>query len=420
MDKAREINADALFHLIMRRWDLVILVPLLTVLAAGLAWQVLPDRYQSTARLLIPDQQTINPFMKDMLEEWSAEQRMPLVESIFQSHGTSEQVLRKLGVLEPDASPEDVNDAVEEFQHRFEVLGLGGEIVLVKVQGETAEESYDAAVALVEAFTEQILRPQRETVRASAEFFREQLEALRGTSDGIDPQVALLSETRKGGLEGKLSIRKALAEAEVRLVAAEREVEKSESQLRKGSPGGRQLRKYLADARSALYELNHLYGEDHPKLVAAKRRVRSLQQAIRREQAGEDAAAAESNNAELTLPGQQPAAEMSAGDKHQKLLVELKEAGAEVELLRHSLLTEELSMFADGSQVWTVEAPVMPTRSQRPPLWVVLAAALFAGLVLALCAVAVFAAFDDTLRGERELADALGAPSLGRMPRGEA
>lgn len=420
MNKARELNVDALFHLIMRRWDLVILVPLLTVLAAGLAWQILPDRYQSTARLLIPDQQTINPFMKDMLEEWSAEQRMPLVESIFQSHGTSEQVLRKLGALEHDASPEEVNDAVEDFQGRFEVLGLGGEIVLVKVRGETAEESYDAAVALVDAFTEQILRPQRETVRASAEFFREQLDALRGKSDGIEPQVARFREPRTADVEGKLSIRKALAEAEVRLVAAEREVESSEVKLRSGSPGGRQLRKYLSDARAELYELNHLYGEDHPKLVAAKRRVRSLQRAIRREQADEDAVAAKSKNAELTPPGRQPETASTPSEKHQELLVELKEAGAEVELLRHSLLTEELSMFTDGNQVWTVEAPVMPTRSQRPPLWVVLAAALFAGLVLALCAVAVFAAFDDTLRGERELADALGAPSLGRMPRGEA
>jgi len=29
------------------------------------------------------------------------------------------------------------------------------------------------------------------------------------------------------------------------------------------------------------------------------------------------------------------------------------------------------------------------------------------------------AAFDDSIRGERELASALDAPSLGRMPRGE-
>ena len=100
--------------------------------------------------------------------------------------------------------------------------------------------------------------------------------------------------------------------------------------------------------------------------------------------------------------------------------MELKESSAEEALLRQRLLTEELSMFAEGSQVWTVEEPVMPTRSLTPPLWIVLLGALFAGLVLALLAVALSSAFDDALRGERELAEALGAPSLGRMPRGEA
>ncbi|MGB9338803.1 MAG: Wzz/FepE/Etk N-terminal domain-containing protein, partial [Polyangiales bacterium] len=85
-NSVREFNVESLFHLVTRRWGLLLLIPVLTVLAAALAWQVVPDRYQSTARLLIQDQQTVNPFLKDMLEQWSAKQRMPLVESIFRSH----------------------------------------------------------------------------------------------------------------------------------------------------------------------------------------------------------------------------------------------------------------------------------------------------------------------------------------------
>ena len=135
----RELNPDSLFQLVVRRWDLLLLIPLLTVLAAGLAWQISPERYQSTARLLIQDQQTINPFEKDLLEEWSAKQRMPLVESIFHSPSTSERVLRNLGRLEDAASPKEVNDAVERFQDTFQVVGLGGELVLIKVDAQTPE-----------------------------------------------------------------------------------------------------------------------------------------------------------------------------------------------------------------------------------------------------------------------------------------
>ena len=64
----REINSETLFHLVMRRWDLIALLPVLTVLAAGIAYRVMPSQYESTARLLIQDQQTVNPFMKECSE----------------------------------------------------------------------------------------------------------------------------------------------------------------------------------------------------------------------------------------------------------------------------------------------------------------------------------------------------------------
>jgi succinoglycan biosynthesis transport protein ExoP len=420
----RELNPDSLFQLVVRRWDLLLLIPLLTVLAAGLAWQVSPDRYQSTARLLIQDQQTINPFEKDMLEEWSAKQRMPLVESIFQSHSTSERVLRNLGRLDDAASPKEVNDAVERFQDTFKVLGLGGELVLIKVDAQTPEDAYEATSELVRVFTEQIHRPQRETVRASAAFFEDQLQQFRVDSGKINPSIGHLPEADKVSPDGDLSVRRALAQAEVRLAAAQQAVDASEAKLKlpgpRNSSASRQLRKELADARSKLIELKYHYGRNHPDLVAAKRRVRALQQAVNSQSKDSEETASATTASGLKASGAQPKLEKSAATKHYALLTELKEAAAEEELLRQRLVTEELSIYAAGSQVWTVEEPVIPTRSLTPPLWIVLLGSLFAGVVLALLALALFSAFDDALRGERELAEALGAPSLGRMPRGEA
>ncbi len=420
----RELNPDSLFQLVVRRWDLLLLIPLLTVLAAGLAWQISPERYQSTARLLIQDQQTINPFEKDLLEEWSAKQRMPLVESIFHSPSTSERVLRNLGRLEDAASPKEVNDAVERFQDTFQVVGLGGELVLIKVDAQTPEEAYQATSELIRVFTEQIHRPQRETVRASAAFFEDQLQRFRGESGKIEPSVAQLPEAEEVRLGQRLSVRRALAEAEVRLAAAQQGVDAFEAKLKQRSsangPGSRQLRKELAEARGKLSEINYRYGPNHPELGAAKQRVRALQQAINSQRKDSEETSGETAESQRNDSGAGPKSETSASAKHHALLMELKEAAAEEALLRQRLVTEELSVFAAGGQVWTVEEPVLPTRSLTPPLWIVLLGSLFAGVILALLALALFSAFDDALRGERELAEALGAPSLGKMPRGEA
>lgn len=409
-DMPRELNADALFYLLLRRWRWVAFVLPLALAAAGLAWSRVPNRYQSGGQLLIQDQQTVNPFLEELFEEWSAKQRLPLINSIFRSHDTAERTLRRLGRLDNRASPEQVNDAVLDFQGAFEVEMLGGELVRIKVYGGTPSEAYNTATALIQTFTEQILRPQRETVRASAEFFEGQLQRLRG--DDIEGSGTERPEAR---LDGQMSIRKALAQAEARLASAEQQAALSERALRErstrgpsSSSQGRKLRKSLAEARSELLELEHLYEEAHPELVAARKRVRWLQREVGR--------TSRSPAAPPSQPGQD-----SGIIRHQEALLELTEARAEVQLLGQRLLTEEMATFEQAShQVWTVEGPVMPTRSLKPPLWAVLGGASFAGLILALLAMAFFAAFDDALRGEKELADALGAPSIGRMPRGEA
>jgi uncharacterized protein involved in exopolysaccharide biosynthesis len=412
----REINSETLFQLMMRRWDLIALLPLLTVLAAGIAYRVIPSQYESTARLLIQDQQTVNPFMKEMVEEWSVMQRMPLVESVFQSHDTSEQVLRRLGRLDPAASAKEINDAVMEFQQSFEAIPLGGELVLMKVRGKTPDEAYDSARALIETFTERIMRPQRETVRASSLFFENQLNQLRGEDPKIEQKLEGLADAEEGRIQRESSIRKALAKAEARLAAVKYEVERSEEALSKPSPGESELRKQLASARRRLYVLERRYGDRHPELASAKSRVRELQRAVKREQEGAYDVLADSSEASGAAGPQNN--EASEAARHQALLLELREANAEVELLRNRLLTETLSTFGEG-KVWQVEAPVMPTQPLGPPLLLVVLAALFAGLLLALLAVAFFAAFDDSLRSDKELAEAIDAPSFGRMPRGE-
>ena len=425
--KGREINADALFHLVMRRWRTLALVPLLTVAVAGAVWSVVPATYQSKTKLIIRDRHSPNPLLKDLVAVWSSKQRMPLIESILKSHDTSERVLRKLGRLDDSAPPKQVNEAVVGFQSGLEVISLGGDLVLIKVKGGTPTEAYDATNVLVETFTDQLLRPQRESVRASAAFFEDQLRRLRGDSTTMESSIGERPEAGDPTLEGDQSIRRALALAEVRLASAERQIAISEEKLRQipviedkerrtTSPAVRKLSTDLADARSELIELQHRLGEDHPRLSAAEDRVLWLREALREKRSR--LIAANSEQSKAARPGKANV-EPNETVRYQTLLLEFKEARAEVDLLRNRLLAEELSMNEEDNQVWTVEAPVKATTSLKPPLELLLAAGFIAGLILALLAIAFFSSFDDAIRGEEELATALGVPTIGRMPIGE-
>lgn len=476
----REINLDALVHLALGHRRLLALVLVLVPLFAAVVWSALPDRYEARAQLLVQDQQTVNPFLEDLLVEWSVKQRLPLIQSIVRSHATLEQVLRELGRLDQGATPADVNKAVKDFQREVEVIGLGGALVLIKVRGESPEEAYVATQALISAFTEQILRPQKETVRASAEFLGDQIERLRGETSTIEQSVTQfktdnvteLPEVQQVSLDEHLDIRKALVKAEVRLAAAEQQVALSERRLRQLNPVVRQLETDLVSARTEITELQHRYTENQPQLVAARARIRWIQRQLQREREKNEEVPLETIRSQLlALEGARVRnSELGPGAKrelaatevfeHENLVLELEGAKAEVELLRErltasdeslrsnarneeslnrisrdldiklnlygslaqkyedALVTQELSMFDEENQVWTVEEPVKPTRSLKPPLWLVLVGASLAGLVFGVLILAFLSAFDDAVRGERELAEALGAPFLGRMPRG--
>lgn len=154
--------------------------------------------------------------------------------------------------------------------------------------------------------------------------------------------------------------------------------------------------------------LEHRYSETHPELDVARERVRWLEEEFRRER---KTSARASSSPELE-------SEQEALSRHEALISELEEARAEAELLRKRLLAEELSLVDQRNHVWVVEEPVEPTKSTKKPLLLVLLGAFVAGVILAVFGVAFASAFDDALRGEKEFAQALGAPSLGRMPQG--
>ncbi len=414
-DALRELNAASVFQLLVRRWHLLLFVPLLTVGAGAAAWQVAPQSYQSRAELLIQSQQTMNPSLRELLYDFSAAKRFPLVESVFLSDTTGERVLRELGVLDEATTPEDIDKAVEDLQRRTEVIGLGGELILVKLTASTPVEAQNTLSVLIDVFTEQILKPQQETVRRSTEYLEQELARLRGATPDVSPTLdptagvpnkeALQAEVIRRGSSPQHEIRSALVEAEVRLASIEGEMELLEENRKRRDPNARQLQRDLARARSELARLQHQYTEGHPELAFAQERVRWLQESNQR-----------SGGSDAGRGGRTPASEA----KLQELAVAAEGARAEVELLKQRLLTEELSMYEPSNQIWTVQPPTMPRLALKPPLILVLAASLIAGLLLALVWMALSAARDDSMRGQRELAEALRAPSLGSMPLEEA
>jgi len=478
MSEGRDVGLESLLYLALRHGTALAAALLLTPAAAILGWSLLPNVYEASARLLIQEEKHANPFLQDLAVEWTLKNRLPLIESVMESRATLEGVLRKTGALDAHATQEQVELEVRAFARKVEVIGLGGGLVKLKVQGATPKFVHHATQALVDTFVTEMLRPQKQAVQISAKFLDDQMSRLRGEIVAMEGNVAgfksdhmaELPELHKLNLEAHLDLQKSLVEAEARLAARERQKLLFEEKLKTLDPLGQKLELSIVDERARLSNLEVRFPAGDARVRESYARLERLRADLAdqaRERHGRDlegleafAGASETadrsgsnagsgridllttdllnykaivselegTKSEVSLLKErllaseqnlraQAKSEHSLGGMQRDLDIKVELYRSLLEKYESALVTQQLSVYDESNQIWTVEAPMTPTHSLKPPLVWVIAGSVVASWFLALLTLGLCALMDDRVRGTSELAEVVGAPLVARMPR---
>ena len=460
---------DAVFH----RWKMVILVLLLTPAAALTLNNFHRRPYRATARLVIQENRSVNPFLGDMMVDLQVSNRFPVIANVLRSRTVTERMLYDLGEAHESDTSEQIDAAIQEFQDRLTINNSGGGVIRIEIQGNTPEQALARLQLAMDMLLEEMLRPQRESLDGSVEFLQQQVERVGDELEAAENAVREFKENHaeelpavyEGNLNRYLATMQELQDAESDLGVAEGQLRLSQQQLASYSPRTREIETDLGSARYRLGQLLEVYTPEHPEAERARQRVRSLERELDELRNNPPIVSMTAGETSIEVTGTGDS-RIVAGDMMTGELLTYRQTLSEVDGLRYRVerlgqqlnglrevvrsfaaneqilnalardveakaelyvnlrtrfedarMTREVTLQSEASRVWIIESPSLPSENNRRPVVKVALSSVIASLLLIAALIALLEFIDPTVRLPKEAADLAGVPVIGVLPR---
>lgn len=283
--RAHSIDIRLLIDALLHRWRIIFVCMLVMPLGAAAGSTKVKPKYISSAKVLVQENNTVNPFLSDMMVEWTIKKRLPVITNVMKSRQTAERVLLELGDIDANTSPEEIDQQIDDLQRRLTVFGLGGGVIQIKYQGKTPAEAFQGMTVLMEIFTEEMLAPQKEALDQSVTFLEAQVVRVRGELKDYEDRMRTfkeenseeLPEVYKANLDAYLKMLQAKLATQSELAAQRQQLRVSKERLTRYDPVAQEVEAQLVQARSKLAKLRATYKEGHPAIRAASAHLSELE-----------------------------------------------------------------------------------------------------------------------------------------------
>ena len=459
----RQIDLRFVFGVILYHWKLLVLPMIIAPIGALIAMNFLPEKYRASSKLMVQENAMVNPFLSKMSDNWMAQGKTPVIESVLTSRTTIEKTLRKLNEIREGETPLNIEDRVTDFGQHIKFLSLGSGMVQIDMTGSNPEMVFKGLEVLVRVLIEEMRRPQKASVADANSFLKRELDRLSKELQVVEEELAKfkqenvgqMPEVQQANLGEYISYHKALMDAEIGLIASRSKKKLMEERLKKFNPVVQQLERQVTDSRAKLSELQATYTGEHPGVRAMEAQVKDLEQKLGQAQSAPAASAAEGSEGVESKPNVLPgdmlsykqAVKESEGlsstvgmlRKHiddskesvkgfvskEKTLarllrdLEVKSKVYKNILEKHedSQITKELALYDDGNQVWVVEPAALPSRPMGLPRAAFGLLSILGGLMLGVLLVFAVEFFSSTIRKKEEVEALVGVPVIGTIPR---
>ena len=460
---------DAIFH----RWKIVLLVLVMTPAAALALNQFSHRPYRASARLVIQENRSVNPFLGDMMVDLQVSNRFPVIANVLRSRTVTERMLLDLGEIREGDSSDTIDGAIQGFQDRLTINNSGGGVIRIDIEGNTPQQALARLELAMDMLLDEMLRPQRESLDGAVEFLEQQLlrvgEELEAAENAVrefkEQHAEELPEVYVGNLERYLGTLAVLQQAEADLVVAEGQLRLSAEQIANFDPRMSDLQEDVREARYALAQLLEVYTAEHPQVERARQRVASLEREIDILRANPPMVDMTQGETTIEVSGS-GRSRIVAGDMITGELLTYRQTLSEVEALRYRVerlgeqrdglrevvrsyagneqrlnalardveakaelyvslrtryedarMTREVTLQSEASRVWIIESPSLPSENNRRPVTKVAAAAIIAAFLLVAALIATLEFIDPTVRLPKEATEIAGVSVIGVMPR---
>ena len=451
----------------------VIVLPILLLPFVGLLVGVTsPKQYVAHTRMLIQETAKMNPFLEDLAVSSMLKERMDALQTLLHSRHILGSVAQQRGLVDEQTPPAQYDEVVAQLSSGLSVNMAGKDLIRIDFNANNPEGMKQTLEIVSQQFIEQLLAPERSSMKDSSRFLAEHLETRREELEQAESKLAAfkdkhpneLPELHLTNISRLAQLRQRLAEREAELAGASKSLGGIDQQLSKTNPVVGRIEEQIIRLRSELALLRARYTDNHSSIQGVLRNLRRLEEerrsvlsaneeVVNTDQLWDIVSSSRINNdgdsqpllisqlqnlqsarsqvdalqeetRSLKTMIKQLEQQTSGFAAHEQQLINL-ERGLKVKtelyedlLQRHEMarVTGSLGLFEQEKRVKIIDQAFTPNTPTNLPLIMFIIAGLIGGCALGGGMATMLELGDSTIRRREQLEALTGVPVLSRIP----
>ena len=156
----------------------ILVMPLVGLLVANMNAKY----YTAHTSLLIQETANMNPFMQDFAVSAMLKERIATIRTLLHSRHILAKVAEQQGLIDANTDSERIDRVVGRLSAALKVSMPGKDLIRIDYRSDSAKNMKQTLESVSEHFIEQLLAPERLSMRGSTEFLEQQLEQRRAFS----------------------------------------------------------------------------------------------------------------------------------------------------------------------------------------------------------------------------------------------
>jgi polysaccharide chain length determinant protein (PEP-CTERM system associated) len=455
-----------------RRYALI--TPMLILPIVGLLVANMNAKYYTAhTSLLIQETANMNPFLQDFAVSAMLKERVATIKTLLHSRHILAKVAEQQGLIDANTDSDQRDRVVNRLSSALKVTMPGKDLIRIDYKSDRADNMKQTLENVSEHFIEQLLAPERSSMKGSTKFLQQQLEQRRADletaeqnlADFKDRYVTDLPELHSINITRFTQLKQQLAEKQAAMAGASRSLGGLDAQLSKTNPVVGRLEEQIIRLNGDLALLRARYTDRHSKIQAILRKLRSLE-AERQNNLANNSQSLDTNklwqiannvNNADGEPKQQPLlisqleSLQTSRNNVQGLEEEIKSLQVMIAELENNLsgygnlertliklerdldvkrelydellkryemarITGSLSLFEQSKRVKVIDKPYTPMSPSNFPALIFVLAGLVGGAFLGVGLVIILEFLDTSVRYRSQLENITGTAVFGRIP----
>ncbi len=268
-----------------RRYTIFIPIILMPIIGFAVA-TTSGKRYTSHTSMLIQETAKMNPFLEDFAVSAMLKERMAALKTLLHSRHILTEVAMELNLIDEESNDSTRDQVIKNLSNNLAIEVAGKDLIRIRLNATSPDGMKEILETVSHHFVEQLLAPERSSMRDSSRFLEEHLQKKRIELDKSEVALAKfkndnaseLPELHASNISQLTKLKQLLGEKEAELAGAIKSTGSLKIQLSQTNPVVGKIEERIVNLRSELALLKSRYTNNHSQVLGLTRSIDRLEQ----------------------------------------------------------------------------------------------------------------------------------------------